>query len=184
MKSQEELTEMEEMKRAEEVMIPLDKYPHVPYWYSLREVIAVMERATFEVNNRQSIPRVVLIFDEQYRLLGLARRRDVLRGLEPTFLESKSLQYRKKLFDVAVDPNLSELRWDHVVKGIREQKTRPVSDVMRPIEAILDASDHVIKAVYEMVTLDVSPIPGLKDGRVVGVVRTVDVFQELARLLR
>ena len=70
------------------------------------------------------------------------------------------------------------------MKGIREQGEKPIREVMRPIEALLEADDHVIKAVYEMVSLDVSPIPVLRDGQVVGVARTVDVFHELALLLR
>jgi predicted transcriptional regulator len=107
-----------------------------------------------------------------------------MRGLEPRSLISKPLEYRKKLFDVAIDPNLSELSWDHVVSGIREQGRRPVSDVMRPIDAILNAEDHVIKAVYEMVSWDLSMIPVVDNGQAVGVVRSVDVFHELALLLR
>lgn len=171
------------MKRAEEIMIPLDKYPHVPYWYSLREVIAVMERSMFEINGRQSIPRVVLVFDEQYRLLGIARRRDVLRGLEPNFLENKSLHYRKKLFDVSVDPNLSEMSYDKMFRGIEHQAERSVREVMIPTKMTVNHNDHIMKVIYELVDTNVSLIPVLKDKRVVGVVRTVEVLHEIAKLL-
>jgi predicted transcriptional regulator len=41
-----------------------------------------------------------------------------------------------------------------------------------------------MKAVYEMVSLNVSLIPVLHGGNLVGVVRSVDVFRELADLLR
>jgi predicted transcriptional regulator len=58
-----------------------------------------------------------------------------------------------------------------------------MSDVMRPIEAILDAEDHVMKAIQEMVFLDVNLIPVLQEGQLVGVVRSVDVFHYLAQLL-
>jgi len=171
------------MKRAEEIMIPLDMYPHVPYWYSLREVIAVMERSAFEINGRQSLPRVVLVFDEQYRLLGLARRRDVLRGLEPKFLSDKSLPYRKKLFDVNIDPNLSEMSYDKMLGGIQQQAERAVSEVMIPTKMTVNHDDHILKVIYELVDTNVSLIPVLKDGRVVGVVRTVEVLDEMAKLL-
>ncbi len=176
--------ELGEMKTVGEIMVPLEQYPSVRDNTTLVEAIELIENAQIDIFGRKSLPRGLLVYDEIGVFVGYVRRRDIMRGLEPRSLVSEPLEYRKKLFDVAVDPNLSELRWDHVVKGIREQRIRPVSDVMRPIEAILDASDHVIKAVYEMVSLDVSPIPVLQDGRVVGVVRTVDVFQELARLLR
>ena len=77
----------------------------------------------------------------------------------------------------------TELPYDRVVSGIRERADRPVSDVMQPIEAVLDADDHVMKAIYEMVTLDVSLLPVTELDRLVGVVRSVDVFHEVAKLL-
>ena len=55
---------------------------------------------------------------------------------------------------------------------------------MNPIEAIVDADDHVMKAVQAMVALDVNLIPVLQGGQLVGVVRSVDVFRDLAQLLK
>ena len=69
------------------------------------------------------------------------------------------------------------------MRAIREQADRPVSDVMRPFEAIVDADDHLIKVVSEMVALDQALIPVTRDRQLVGVVRSVDVFHELARLV-
>ena len=175
---------MGEMKTVGEIMVPLEQYPCVRDNTTLREAVDVIESAQIELRQRKSLPRGLMVYDEIDVFVGYARRRDIMQGLEPKSLVSRPLEYRKKLFDVAVDPNLSELSWDHVVKGIREQGEKPIREVMRPIEALLEADDHVIKAMYEMVTLDVSPIPVLKDGQVVGVVRTVDVFHELALLLR
>ena len=175
---------MEVMRSVKEVMIPVDKYPSVRDNATLREAIVKIEKAQLEVELRKSLPRVLLVFDEINVLVGTVRRRDIMRGLEPKFLLSKPLEYKKKLFDIAVDPNLAELSYDRVVRGIRDQANRPVSDVMRPIEAILDADDHVMKAVQEMVALDVTLIPVLENRKLVGVVRSVEVFRELAQLVR
>lgn len=175
---------MEVMRSVKEVMIPVDKYPSVRDNATLREAIVKIEKAQLEVELRKSLPRVLLVFDEINVLVGTVRRRDIMRGLEPKFLLSKPLEYKKKLFDIAVDPNLAELSYDRVVGGIRDQANRPVSDVMRPIEGILDADDHVMKAVQEMVALDVTLIPVLESRRLIGVVRSVEVFHELAQLVR
>lgn len=177
-------TERGEMRTVGEIMVPIDQYPSVRDNTTLRDAVEVIEKAQIEIAGRKSLPRVLFVYDEIGVYVGYVRRRDIMRGLEPRSLVSQPLEYRKKLFDVAVDPNLSELSYDHLVSGIREQGSRPVSDVMQPIEATIDAEDHVIKAVYEMVSLDTSPIPVLKDGHVVGVVRTVDVFHELALMLQ
>jgi CBS domain-containing protein len=170
-------------KRAADIMIPLDKYPHVPYWFTLRQAIAEFEKSEFDIHGRKSLPRVVLVFNEAYELLGMARRRDILRGLEPEFLLGKPLDARKEMFDVKVDPNLSELSYEKLLEGIRKRAERPVSEVMLPIQATVDADDHLIKVIYEMVDNNVSQLPVLQEGRVVGVVRSVDAFHEIALLL-
>jgi predicted transcriptional regulator len=172
------------MRRVKEVMIPVEQYPSVQDNSTLREAIQVIEEAQLEVETRKSLPRVLLVFDQINVLVGTVRRRDIMRGLEPKYLLSKPLEYKKKLFDIDVDPNLAELSYDRVVRGIREQADRPISDVMNPIEAILDADDHVMKAVQAMVALDVNLIPVLQGGQLVGVVRSVDVFRDLAQLLK
>lgn len=174
---------MGKVKRVREFMIPLEKFPAVRDNTTLREAVHVIEEAQLEMDRRKSLPRVLLVYDEIGVFVGYVRRRDIMRGLEPEHLISEPLQYKKKLFDVAVDPNLSELSYDHVVNQIRQHANRPLSDVMHPIVTTINADDHLVKAIYEMVTFNISPIPVLDDGYVVGVIRSVDVFHELALLL-
>lgn len=174
---------LSEAKRAGDIMIPLDRYPHIPYWFTLRQAIAEFEKSEFDINGRKSLPRVVLVFDEAYKLLGMARRRDILRGLEPEFLTSKPLHHRKKLFDVKIDPNISEMSYDTLLKGIQQRAERPISEVMRPIEVTVDVNDHIGKVIYEMVDRNIVHIPVLNNEKVVGVVRSVDVFHEVAKLV-
>jgi CBS domain-containing protein len=175
---------MDTQKRVRDVMIPLNRYPNVRDTTTLREAVDVLEHAQIEVDGRKSLPRVLLVFDAIDVMVGYVRRRDLMRGLEPKFLVVQPLAYRKKLFDVAVDPNLSELPYDRVVTGIREQASRPVSDVMQPVEIVIQADDHIMKAVYEMVSRDLSLLPVLDGQRLVGVVRSVELFRELAEVLR
>ena len=172
-----------EFIRTGDVMIPLDKYPHIPYWFTLRQAMVELEQSEIEVKGRKSLPRAVLVFNEAYQLLGMVRRRDILRGLEPKFLLAKPLDFRKKLFDVKVDPNLSLLTSDELWKGVLEQAERPVSDIMIPIEHTADYEDHVFKVIYEMNQHDLNLMPVLKDRQVVGVVRTVDIFREVTDMV-
>jgi len=174
---------MENAKTAGELMIPLEKYPHVSQWYTIREAIEVMEKAQLEVGSRRSIPRVILIFDEANELLGMVRRRDILRALEPQFLASEPVRYRKKLFDVEVDPNLAEVSYEKVLDGLQKRANRLVVDFMRPVAVSVDYNDHIMKVIYEMVDNNLSLLPVLKGGKVVGVVRSVDVLHEVATIL-
>ncbi len=177
------MNEILEVKCAADLMISLDEYPHIPHWFTLKQAIVEMEKSELDVEGRKSLPRIILIFDGQYQLMGMARRRDIMRGLEPRFLTSKSMEYRKKLFDIKVDPNISELSYDKLIKGIRERAELPVSEVLLPIKETVDHDDHLAKVIYEMVDNNLSLLPVMKEGKVIGVIRSVDVFHEVARIV-
>ena len=174
---------MSTLKRIEEIMIPLAQYPSVRDDATLKEAVDVIESAQIEVAWRKSLPRVLLVFDANHVLVGYVRRRDIMRGLEPRHVVSRPLNYARKPFEVAVDFNLSELSYDHLVEDIQKQVRRRVHEVMRPIETTVGADDHVMKAIQEMVTLDINLIPVRKGKALVGIVRSVDLFQELATLI-
>jgi len=172
-----------ESKRARDLMIPLSEYPHMPYWFTLRQAMATLRSSRIEVNGRVSLPRAFLVFNEAYELLGVVRRRDILRGLEPLFLEQKQKGRLRTLFDVKADPDLLEWSEGGLVGRIRERAERPVGDVMRPIKVTLQHDDHLMKIIYEMVENNLSMIPVLENGSVVGVVRSVDVLDEVSKLV-
>lgn len=171
-------------KVAGDVMIPLDEYPHIPHWFTLRQAVMELEKAEIvDRSGRKSLPRALLVFHEGYQLLGVVRRRDILRGLEPKFLRMMPLPERRKLFDIDVDVNLIDLSSGKVADAMREQAEQKVSEVMQPISTTVKQSDHLAKIIYKMITHDLSLVPVLMDGKVVGVVRSVDVFREIANLL-
>jgi CBS-domain-containing membrane protein len=172
-----------EFRQAGDFMIPLDMYPHIPYWFTLRQTIAELQSTEVEREGKKSLPRWALVFDEKYQLMGTARRRDILRGLEPEFLTSKPMEVRKNMFNVEIDSNLSELSYDKLIEGMRKQSAKPVSDIMQPIKTTVDYGDHMIKVIYEMVDNNVSMIPVIKDNKVVGVVRSADLLSEVVRIV-
>ena len=166
-----------------EIMVPIAQYPSVRDTATLREAIKAIEVAQLEVDLRKSLPRVLLVFDAIDVMVGYVRRRDIMRGLEPRSLISEPLDYRKKPFDVGIDTNLSEFSYDKVFKGILDQADRLVVEVMRPNDVLIDADDHVLKAMYEMVSNNLSHLPVIHNGSLVGVVRSADVFHELAQII-
>jgi CBS domain-containing protein len=177
------MSENAESRRVGDIMIPLDQYPHIPYWFTLRQAMVEMERSHLEVEGKKSLARTVLVFDEAYKLLGFVRRRDIMRGLEPRFLVGDSPRYREGMVGGDVDPNLFELSHDRVVRAIRQHAERSVREVMLPVKATIEYGDHLVKAIFELVEHDLSFLPVLRDRKVVGVVRTVDVCRELAKMV-
>jgi CBS domain containing-hemolysin-like protein len=170
-------------KLVQDIMVPVEEYPCIPDTLTIGD--AVIEMTVQILRTRHlSLPRVALVFDEDFHdLRGMLRRRDIMRGLEPRFLIGGSLGYRRKLFNVEIDPNLSELSYDRITASLRNRAKRLVKDFMIPIRATVNHDDHIIKAICEMVDQDTSLLPVLKDGNVIGVVRSVDVLAEIALII-
>jgi len=164
-------------------MIPVDRYPSVRPDCTLKEAIRILDETTLEAHGRVTSLRVLLVIDDNGIFRGGVRRRDIMGGLEPKFLMSEPVHYRMKLFDVSLDPNLSELCNTQVKKGILDQALRPVSEIMRPIEASVSHDDHLMKAIYEMVVYGLSLIPVMHKGKISGGVRSVELLHELAKLI-
>src|SRR5665648_813735 len=102
-------------------MIPLEDYPHIPYWFTLRQAMAIVREAAIKFEGAFE-PRAVLVFDEKYQLMGILTLRNMIKGLEPSFLQETSL--------VALDPNLNVLMGDLLGPDIRTSSQRPVNEVM------------------------------------------------------
>jgi CBS domain-containing protein len=161
-------------------MIPLDKYPHIPHWFTMRQALAEMEHAEFDVGARKSLPRVVLVFDEEYSLLGIVRRRDILRGLEPEFL-SKVLAESSRWEAETGQPDTQTSQ--KIRDSIKKRVERPVSDVMMRLETTVDIDDTIVDIANKIVDSNVSLLPVMKEGEVVGVVRTVELLNEVSKVV-
>jgi len=171
------------IRLAADIMIPIDKYPHVLHSNSIRWALTIMEKSVIDVGDRKSLPRAVLVFDEEKHPLGVVRRRDILRGLEPEFLRTMSVPRRRQLFNIEVDINLADLSSGRMAAAMSEQAERPVSEIMQPIVATCDHDDHLAKIIYKLLNQNLNLMPVLKDDNIIGVVRSVDVFHEVAKLL-
>ena len=170
-------------KTVQDIMVPVDEYPCIPDTLTIGDAVIEMT-VQIRRQERLSLPRVALVFDEEFSdLRGMLRRRDIMRGLGPRFLMSGALDYRQKLFDVDIDPNLSEMAYEKMIAGLRKRSKRLVSEFMVPIPATVGHADHIMKAICEMVDRNTSLLPVLDDGQVIGVVRSVDVLSEIALVI-
>ena len=161
-------------RTAKNLMIPLEDYPHIPYWFTLRQAMAIIREAAvkFEVSFE---PRAVLVFDEKYQLMGILTLRDIITGLEPKFLQETSL--------IKMDPSLTVLLGDFFGPKMKEQSQRAVSEVMSPIKITVNAEDPITKPLYLMIKENLGLIPVMQGGKVVGMVRLSDLFGEISKIV-
>jgi CBS-domain-containing membrane protein len=165
---------MPDRKAAKDLMIPLEDYPHIPYWFTLRQAMAIVREAAIKFEGTFE-PRAVLVFDEKYQLMGILTLRDIIKGLEPKFLQETAL--------VKMDPSLTVLLGDFFGPKIKEQSQKPVSEVMSPIKVTVNADDPVAKPLYLMIKENVGLIPVMQGGKVVGMLRLSDLFGEISRMV-
>jgi CBS domain-containing protein len=161
-------------KNAKELMIPLEDYPHIPYWFTLRQAMAIIREAATRFEGAFE-PRAVLVFDEKYQLMGILTLRDIIKGLEPRFLHETAL--------VKADPSLTVLMGDLFGPKMNEQSQRPVGEVMSPIKVTVNAADPITKPLCLMVKENLGLIPVMDGGKVAGMLRLSDLFGEISKMV-
>ena len=165
---------MSNTKRVKELMIPLEDYPHIPYWFTLRQAMAIVREAAIKFEGSFE-PRAILVFDEKYQLMGMLTLRDIIKGLEPRFMHETAL--------VKSDPNLTVLMGDLFGPGMREASQKPVSEVMSPIKVTVQGNDPIAKAIFLMIKEGVGVMPVIQGSKVAGMVRLSDLFKEISDMV-
>ena len=165
---------MSNTKRVKELMIPLEDYPHIPYWFTLRQAMAIVREAAIKFEGSFE-PRAILVFDEKYQLMGMLTLRDIIKGLEPRFMHETAL--------VKSDPNLTVLMGDLFGPGMREASQKPVSEVMSPIKITVQGSDPIAKALFLMIKEGVGVMPVIQNSKVAGMIRLSDLFKEISDMV-
>jgi len=170
---------MSTARTVKDIMTDIFEFPHVPHWFSMKQAIEIIRRTVIE-SQKCIRPVVILVFDEKYNFLGTLTHINILKGLEPRFLKpTANAQVPEE--DVA---GLSVL-WDSVfTSGSKEIAEKPVSEIMVPAKFFVDPEDPVTKAAYLMLHHDLVLLPVLENKKkLVGVVRMIEVFDELANTI-
>ncbi len=169
---------MEYTKKVKDLMIPLVDYPHIPYWFSVRQAIAMIKAAAADPHAHME-PRIALVFDEKYQLLGSLGFKEMLAGIEPRFLRRPEAAHMQGAKPADLDPALGLLWKDMFGRNVKEEASKPVKDIMTPVKTTVKADDPVVKAAYVMVQGGIEIIPVMEGNTVVGIVRMDDVFKEI-----
>ena len=156
-------------------MVPLTKYPHMPYWFSLRQAITLLRIA--EMDDEPPSPRLVLVFDEKYQLLGLLRPEDILRGLEPRFLTKQPAGE----WPTAEPKGLAALWSDP--KASTQAAAAPVKEFIVPVKSTVRVDDTLTHAAGLMLADGVPALAVMEGNQVAGIVRLDDAYNAITAAL-
>jgi len=161
---------MPNQKKVREVMIPLEDYPHIPQWFTLRQAVAIVRESTIKYAGVYK-PRAVMVFDQDHRLVGILTIRALLKGLELVFLQGEVPVHAATTIDNLLGPDL------------KQQAERPVSEVMSPIRASVQADASLVQALFALIKENVGTMPVLEGDQAVGMVRLTELFLEISQAI-
>ncbi len=168
-------------KTVKEVMIDVFEYPHMPYWFTIRQAIGIMKKSVIDAQ-KCVYPQVILAFDEKYNLMGTLTIRDILRGLGPRPVKAKAMADADVTF--IDEKSLAEVEASLFGTESKKLAEKPISEIMVPVKAFVSPADSVVKAAFLMEHLNIQVLPVLEDKKkLVGIVRMMEVFQEVSNLI-
>ncbi|MEW6108738.1 MAG: CBS domain-containing protein [Nitrospirota bacterium] len=169
---------MDSNKKVGDLKIDIFDYPHIPYWFTLKQAIGIIRKSMIE-SEKCFHPFAILVFDEKYNLMGTLSLKDILKGLEPKFLTPST-----KVEGYTQSVESLSLVWDSLFseksKALAE---RPVSDVMVPITGQVSSNDPLTKAAYMMIHQNSMILPVIDNQKIVGIIRMKEVFEEIAKVV-
>jgi CBS domain-containing protein len=162
-----------------EIMIPLGLFPVVPYWFSLHQALAQQEDFEAKRSEHGPLPWLILVFSAQNQLLGIVGRREILKGLEPGFSPKQLGRASDIAIPLQFDITVYRLSFSEetALKRLRTQMGRPIVEFITPIESTVGYDDHPLLAIYVMINLNLSVVPVVQDGQVVGIVNAEDILR-------
>ena len=146
-----------------EIMVDVFEYPHIPYWFTLRQAAGII-RNTLLGSEKHAHPLIVLVFDEKYNLVGMANLREIMKGLEPHWSGAAA---------TAVPG---------AAAGGKPASEAPIATVMHATGAFVEPGASVADAARIIVETGLELVPVLEGNKkLIGVVRWQEVFQECSR---
>lgn len=169
-------------KEIQELFVPISEYPHIGPDATLGEAFTLLYRRSIEEKKGY---RAVLVVEDDGHLKGILTMKGMIRALGPGFLKSKLPQKGFQPYQGLETefPALAHLWQDQFSEQCRVEAKAQVKEIMSKVKEPVRTTDPIAKAAYLMILRDTVVLPVVDNGTVVGVVRLVDIFEEMAKAL-
>ena len=177
-------------KKIKDIMIPIEKYATIDPEATLQEAIMCL-RGSFCTLDQSSFcdeagPNTMLVVDKNGKLAGVLDFGSVLRVLVPEVAGKLSEKLAalevSVVFAQAGAEALDEAKESVAARVIKNAQTK-VKSVMLKNLGHLDGNDRLLEALKLMFRKRLIMLPVYDNDRLVGVVRDVDLFLEVADIV-
>lgn len=155
-------------KQVREIIIDVFEFPHVPYWFTIRQVSGILKKS---ISGTKCLrPVAALVFDEKYNLLGHIETKDIIEGISAAALSAGDTRQ-----DVISAPR------EETLKALKELSEKPVSALLNQFKVFADPEDSIAKAAELMLRNNLQILPVLENQKkLIGVVRSTEIFEYLS----
>lgn len=156
-------------KLARDIMVPISEYPAVHVTATLAEAIKTL-KDSFQTDKKGTITgqRSLLVLNDDNDLVGILTIRTILNAINVKSRIGASLT-RLFVRDVVQD--------NAMLLNVRE--------VMRPVFSnCVNVDDSVEEAARVMLNGKINIIPVMENGKAVGIIRSIDLFNIIGELLQ
>jgi CBS domain-containing protein len=181
-----------ERTNVKDLMVPLEEYAMVFEEATLFEAVMALEKAHEDLDRSRYhyLHRAVLVYDKNKKIVGKISQLDVLRALEPKYMEMGdqgalsragfSPQFLKSMLE-------QQSLWARPLKDVcgKAAKLKVKSFMYTPTEGeYIEDSASLEEAMHLLVMGRHQSLLVTRGENIVGILRLTDVFMEIFRLMR
>jgi hypothetical protein len=184
----EEVNEMEKL-RVHDLMVPADKFPKLSNRSSFYEALTALEIAQQKFLSGEAEQRILLVEDDDHKIVGKLSPVDLLRGLETSYsrvIAEKTLSsfgFANIWKTMQEDYNL----WGNPFKDLcRKAANVQIKDFLRgpSEEQSVEADDPMAKCFHLFVMNRHDSLFVLEGEEIIGLLRFSDVYLEVTRVMK
>ena len=186
---------MADERKVKDIMSPIEEYNFVNEDDRLCDALRILRdnHEKLQQNTPGNFHKTLFVKNTEGQIVGKFSTFDLIRGLVPESArktDSKKQYYYRSLSMRAeeVEKEIKQIQerfhWFNTsfFDLVRQETQKKVSEVMSPIDPLLEENDSINKAVYLMFKENIRQPLVLRDGMIVGVVTLMCVFEELLSL--
>lgn len=153
---------MHENEVVRDLMSDIFEYPHIPYWFTIKQAISLIKK-TYSENEKASYSLGILVFDEKYVLLGNVGIKEIMGAL-------CKLKNDKDTNSLALDESL-----------FKKFLTSAVCDIMVPVKTYINEEESLLRTACIMIENGYYFMPVTdKKNKLTGIIKITDIFKTIS----
>lgn len=171
-------------KLVKNLMVPLEEYAVVTEKTTLLDAILELDKAILKLPPGRQKHRAVLVVNTDGKVIGKIGHLAFLKALEPGYNVLSDLD-APSLIGISADVVESMMRnynlfQDDITDICRRASVLKVTDVMHPVSESIDENATLAEGAHKIIIYQSMSLLVTRKGKVVGVLRISDLFEELA----